>query len=292
FSSSSSSSSLGPVGVSLPHLDTLVLNEDPRWLQADILSTWHLPSLQTLRLELSPDFGSDRFLRVHGHHLTTLSLHTPVSARPFHSIAHYCSYTPNVESLFFQLHHPPSFALFPPLPSTNYNIATPQQGQLHLQGQPLPPPPPPPPPSTQTLSNLKMIGIQGLLHFRGRSFDDGEEEQLHRHLTAMVRSRARMPQLKIIRLVDFDPESWKSEERTAREVARWQRWQLRWEMLGVRWEDREGMLMRVPDALLELLERRDLDDEEIYSDEEMAVDEELEGFSDYLSMSSTSGMWD
>jgi hypothetical protein len=136
-----------------------------------------------------------------------------------------------------------------------------------------------------------MIGIQGLLNFRGRSFDDGEEEQLHRHLTAMVRSRGRMPSLKIIRLVDFDPESWNSQDRTAREVARWQRWQLRWEMLGVRWEDRDGQLMKVPDAMLELLEQRDLDDEEIYSDDEMAVDEELEGFSDYLSLSSVSGMY-
>ncbi|KAG8759791.1 hypothetical protein FRC14_004965 [Serendipita sp. 396] len=258
-------STAGPAGVSLPFLDTLVLNEDPECLQAEIVSTWHLPNLQTLRLEVSPDFGSDQFLRTHGHNITTLSLHTPISPRPFYSIAHYCSYTPNLESLFFQLHHPP-FALFQP------------------QTNPLS--------QTQALSSLKMIGIQGLLSFRGRSFDDGEEEQLHRHLTAMVRSRARMPQLKVIRLVDFDPESWKSEQRTAREVARWQRWQLRWEMLGVRWEDRDGMLMRVPDKLLELLEQRDLDDDDIYSDEEMAVDEELEGFSDYLSMSSTSGMWD
>jgi len=101
-----------------------------------------------------------------------------------------------------------------------------------------------------------------------------------------------MPSLKVIRLVDFDPKSWNSQDRTAREVARWQRWQLRWEMLGVRWEDRDGELMRVPDALLELLEQKDLDDEEIYSDDEMAVDEELEGFSDYLSLSSATGLWD
>jgi hypothetical protein len=244
-----------PYDVSLPSLETLVLNEDPAYGQAAITSSWDLPNLRSLRLEISPDLGADIFFKVHGQKITTLSIHTPVVDRPLRSIGQYCTFTPNVDSLFFQLHHPP-FSLNAPLAS------------------------------------LKMIGIQGLLSFRGRSFDDGEEEQLHRHLTAMVRSRIRMPSLKVIRLVDFDPMSWNSQDRTAREVARWQRWQLRWEMLGVRWEDRDGELMRVPDALLELLEQKDPDDEEIYSDDEMAADEELEGFSDYLSLSSASGLWD
>lgn len=244
-----------PYNVSLPYLETLVLNEDPAYGQPTVVSTWDLPSLRSLRLEISPDSGADIFFEAHGPKITTLSIHTPVVNRPLRSIGQYCSYTPNVDSLFFQLHHPP-FTLTSPLPS------------------------------------VKLIGIQGLLSFRGRSFDDGEEELLHQHLTAMVRSRGRMPSLKVIRLVDFDPSSWNSQDRTAREVARWQRWQLRWEMLGVRWEDRDGQLMRVPNSLLELLEQRDLDDEEIYSDEEMAVDEEIEGFSDYLSLSSASGLWD
>ena len=243
-----------PLDVSLPNLRTLVLNEDPAWAHCRIVSTWYLPRLQTVRLEVASDHSSETFLRVHGHKITTLSLHTPAKIILTYPTAQCCALTLNVECLFFQLHHPP-FTLNAPLVS------------------------------------LKMIGIQGLLNFRGRSFDDGEEEQLHRHLTAMVRSRGRMPSLKIIRLVDFDPESWNSQDRTAREVARWQRWQLRWEMLGVRWEDRDGQLMKVPNTLLELLEQRDLDDEEIYSDDEMAVDEELEGFSDYLSMSSTSGIY-
>ncbi|CAG7854658.1 SubName: Full=Uncharacterized protein {ECO:0000313/EMBL:CCA70501.1} [Serendipita indica DSM 11827] len=243
------------VGISLPNLQTLVLNEDPACSQAALVSTWDMPRLHMLRLEVSPDFGSDQFLRIHGHKLTTLSIHTPATPRPLLPTGHYCAYTPHLEALYFQLHHP-AFTLNTPLPQ------------------------------------LRIIGIHGLLNFRGRSFDDGEEELLHQHLTGMVRCRIRMPALKVIRLVDFDPESWNSQDRTAREVARWQRWQLRWEMLGVRWEDRDGQLMRVPNALLELLEQRDLDDEEIYSDDEMAVDEEIEGFSDYLSMSSASGMWD
>lgn len=244
-----------PHGVSLPNLQTLVLNEDPACGQAAIVSSWNLPRLHSLQLEVSPEFGSDIFFRAHGQKITTLSLHTPVTNRPLYPIGHYCSYTPNVENLFFQLHHPP-FSLNAPLGS------------------------------------LKTIGIQGLLAFRGRSYDDGEEELLHQHLTAMVRCRTRMPALKVIRLVDFDPKSWNSQDRTAREVARWQRWQLRWETLGVRWEDRNGHLMRVPDSLLELLEERDLDDDDIYSDDEMAVDEEIEGFSEVLSLSSASGLWD
>jgi hypothetical protein len=244
--------------VSLPNLQSLVLKEDPSTGQAAILSTWNLPRLQMLRLEVAPDVGAaDLFLRIHGLKIKTLSIHTPPTTinRPLQSMGYYAAYTPNVESLYFQLHHPP-FGLNTLLP------------------------------------NLWMIGIHGLLNFRGRSFDDGEEEQLHHHLTAMVRTRNRMPALKVIRLVDFDPESWNSEDRTAKEVARWQRWQLRWEMLGVRWEDRDGHLMKVPNSLLELLEQRDLDDETIYSDQEMAVDEEIEGFSDYLSLSSASGMWE
>lgn len=243
-----------PGGVSLPNLQTLVINEEPAWAQCAIVSTWFLPRLRTVRLEVASEYGSELFFRAHGHKITTLSLHTPANVTSVYPTGQYTILTPNIESFYFQLHHPP-FILNTPLAS------------------------------------LRIIGIQGLLNFRGRSFDDGEEDQLHRHLTAMVRSRTRMPALKVIRLVDFDPESWNSQDRTAREVARWQRWQLRWEMLGVRWEDRDGQLMRVPNALLDLLEQRDLDDEEIYSDDEMAVDEELEGFSDYLSLSSASGMY-
>ncbi|PVG02537.1 hypothetical protein CPB86DRAFT_697551 [Serendipita vermifera] len=266
-----------PGGVCLPNLQTLVMNEDPARGQAAIVSTWDLPRLHMLRLEISPILGSDFFLRINGHKIKTLSIHTPAMINvPLHSIAQYCSYMPNLESLYFQLHHP------------SFTQTTTALVALAGQGGPTPVAPGGVPP----LPSLKMIGIHGLLNFRGRSFDDGEDEQLHRHLTAMVRSRGRMPSLKIIRLVDFDPESWTSQGRTAREVARWQRWQLRWEMLGVRWEDKDGQLMRVPNALLELLEQKDLDDEEIYSDDEMAVDEELEGFSDYLSLSSASGLWD
>lgn len=242
------------LSVSLPLLESLVLKEDPESRQPRILSTWDLPRLHTLKLIVSPVFEAEVFFRSHGGKIKTLSIHTPAGSTPYHSIGAYCALAPSLETLYFQLHHPP-FTLITPL------------------------------------NTVKMIGIHGLLHFRGRHLDVEEEDQLHRHLTAMVRCRNRMPALKVIRLVDFDPASWGSQDRTAREVARWQRWQLRWEMLGVRWEDRSGQLMRVPDDLLELLEEQDDDDDSGFDDVEM-LDGETESTDDYLSLSSASGMWD
>jgi len=71
-----------------------------------------------------------------------------------------------------------------------------------------------------------MVGIHGLLPWRDRDFEDGEPEMLHNHLTAMVRLKQKVPSLRVVRLVDFDPDSWQSMYREASEVPKWQRWQI------------------------------------------------------------------
>jgi len=115
---------------------------------------------------------------------------------------------------------------------------------------------------------------------------------LHNHLSAMVRLKQKMPSLRVVRLVDFDPDSWQSMYREASEVAKWQRWQVRWEFLGVRFEDHKGELMRIPQDLLDLLEERDLAAEDSYGEEtEMEDYYEWDGSSIGGSLGSSMMSW-
>jgi hypothetical protein len=240
--------------VHLPKLHSITFREHGSLGQAAIASTWDLPSLRMLTVETAQDFGSHPFLLKHGPSIRHLSLHTPTIGGPFPPIAAYCSFTPQLETLHFQLHQP-TFAL------------------------------------GGTLPTLKMVGIHGLLQWGDRDFDDGEPEMLHNHLTAMVRSKQKMPSLHSVRLVDFDPESWQSMYREASEVARWQRWQIRWESLGVRFEDHKGELMRIPQDLLELLEMRDLAEDSYDEETEMEDDYEWDGSSIGGSLGSSMISW-
>jgi len=240
--------------VHLPKLHSITFRELGSLRQAAIASTWDLPCLHMLTVETAQDFGSHAFLLKHGPSIRHLSLHTPTIGGPFPPIAAYCSFTPQLETLHFQLHHP-TFAL------------------------------------GGTLQALYMVGIHGLLPWGDRDFDDGESDMLHNHLTAMVRSKQKMPGLHVVRLVDFDPESWQSMYREAAEVAKWQRWQIRWESLGVRFEDHKGELMRIPQDLLDLLEERDLAEDSYGEETEMEDDYEWDGSSIGGSLGSSMMSW-
>lgn len=245
------------LNVHLPKLHSITFREHGSLRQAAIASTWDLPCLRMLTVETAPDFGSHPFLLKHGPSIRHLSLHTPTIGGPFQPIAAYCSFTPHLETLHFQLHHP-TFAL------------------------------------GGTLQALEMVGIHGLLPWGDRDFDDGEPEMLHNHLTAMVhlRQKQKMPSLRVVRLVDFDPESWQSMYREASEVARWQRWHIRWDSLGVRFEDHKGELMQIPQDLLDLLEERDTAADDSYGEEtEMEDDYEWDGSSIGGSLGSSMMSW-
>ena len=244
------------LNVHLPRLHSITFREHGSLRQAAIASTWDLPCLRMLTVETAQDFGSHPFLLKHGPSLRHLSLHTPTTGGPFPPIAAYCSFTPQLVTLHFQLHHP----------------------TFTLGG---------------TLQALYMVGIHGLLQWGDRDFDDGEPEMLHNHMTAMVRFKQKMPGLHVVRLVDFDPDSWQSMYREASEVARWQRWQIRWESLGVRFEDHKGELMRIPQHLLDVLEERDSAEDDSYGEEtEMEDNYEWDGSSMGGSLGSSMMSWD
>jgi hypothetical protein len=242
------------LNVHLPELHSITFREHGSLRQAAIASTWDLPCLRMLTVETAQDFGSNTFLLKHGPSIRHLSLHTPTIGGPFPPIAAYCSFTPHLETLHFQLHHP-TFALAGSLPA------------------------------------LDTVGIHGLLQWGDRDFDDGEPETLHNHLTAMVRSKQKMPNLRVVRLVDFDPESWESMYREAFEVAKWQRWQVRWESLGVRFEDHKGELMRIPQDLLDLLEELEHAEDSDSEETEMEDDYEWDGSSIGGSLGSSMISW-